>query len=140
TGVGIGVTLVMIGAGVIPVSSTVLMLVVMLCLAVGIDYALFIISRHRDQLGQGLDPEESAARAVATRGSAVVFAGLTVIIALIGLSFAGLPFLAVMGIFTAVGVALEVALALTLLPAFLGFAGERLRPRPRADKKARTRQ
>lgn len=135
TGVGIGATIVMIGAGIIPVSSTVVMLVLMLCLAVGIDYALFIISRHRDQLGQGLDTEESAARAVATSGSAVVFAGLTVIIALIGLSFAGLPFLAIMGVFTAVGVALEVALALTLLPAFMGFAGERLRPKPKPEKK-----
>ena len=135
TGVGIGATIVMIGAGIIPVSSTVVMLVLMLCLAVGIDYALFIISRHRDQLGTGMDVEESAARAVATAGSAVVFAGLTVIIALIGLSFAGLPFLAIMGVFTAVGVALEVALALTLLPAFMGFAGERLRPRPKSGKK-----
>ncbi|MDQ7993763.1 MAG: MMPL family transporter, partial [Propionicimonas sp.] len=119
----------------IPVSSTTLMLVVMLCLAVGIDYALFIISRHRDQLAAGMEPEESAARAVATGGSAVVFAGLTVIIALVGLSIAGLPFLSVMGIFTAVGVAFEVLLALTLLPAFIGFAGERLRPRTRAAAK-----
>ncbi|MGB2765759.1 MAG: MMPL family transporter [Propionicimonas sp.] len=133
-GVALGAALVMVAAGIIPVSSTTLMLVVMLALAVGIDYALFIISRHRDQLATGLDVEESAARAVATAGSAVVFAGLTVIIALVGLSIAGLPFLTVMGVFTAVTVAFEVVLALTLLPAFLGFAGERLRPRARSPK------
>lgn len=133
-GVALGAACVMIAAGIISVSSTTLMLVVMLALAVGIDYALFIISRHRDQLAEGLDVEESVARAVATAGSAVVFAGLTVIIALVGLSIAGLPFLAVMGVFTAVTVAFEVLLALTLLPAMLGFAGERLRPKPRASK------
>ncbi len=131
TGVALGVMLTTVGSSVIDVSSTALMLVIMLCLAVGIDYALFIISRHRDQLAHGMDVEESAARAVATSGSAVVFAGATVIIALVGLSIAALPFLTVMGVFTAVGVALEVLLALTLLPAFLGFAGERLRPRRR---------
>ncbi len=136
-GVGIGVLSVQIAAGVISVSSTTLMLAVMLGLAVGIDYALFIISRHRDQLAAGMEVEESAARAVGTAGSAVVFAGLTVIIALVGLSIAGLPFLTVMGIFGALTVAFEVVLALTLLPAFMGFAGERLRPRARAPKKDR---
>ena len=130
-GVGLGVATVRIAAGVIPVSSTTLMLAIMLALAVGIDYALFILSRHRDQLAAGMEPEESAARAVGTAGSAVVFAGLTVIIALVGLGVAGLPFLTVMGVFASVAVAFEVVLALTLLPAFLGFAGERLRPKPR---------
>ena len=128
-GVVLAVEITMLASRVIEVNSTSLMLAVMISLAVGIDYALFIVSRHRDQLSQGLDPEESTARAVATAGSAVVFAGLTVIIALIGLSISGIPFLGVMGIFSAVGVAVEVLLALTLLPAFLGFAGERLRPR-----------
>ncbi len=139
TGVGIAVMITQVAAGVISVSSTTLMLAIMLGLAVGIDYALFILSRHRDQLATGMDVEESAARAVGTAGSAVVFAGLTVIIALVGLSIAGLPFLSVMGIFAAVGVAIEVLLALTLLPAFLGFAGERMRPKapkPRKTKKA----
>lgn len=138
-GVGLAVMIVKIGAGVIEVSSTTLMLAIMLGLAVGIDYALFIISRHRDQLDAGMAVEESAARAVGTAGSAVVFAGLTVVIALIGLSIANIPFLTVMGAFAAVGVALEVMLALTLLPAFMGFAGDRLRPRPSraAAKKAK---
>lgn len=135
-GVGIGVLLVQVGAGVIEVSSTTLILAIMLGLAVGIDYALFIISRHRDQLASGMDVEESAARSIGTAGSAVVFAGLTVIIALVGLSISNVPFLAVMGIFAAVTVAFEVLLALTLLPAFMGFAGERLRPKA---KKRRSR-
>ncbi len=129
-GVGIAVAVTMLASRVIEVNSTSLMLAVMISLAVGIDYALFIVSRHRDQLSHGLDAEESAARAVATAGSAVVFAGLTVIIALAGLTISGVPFLGVMGVFSAVGVFFEVLLALTLLPAFLGFAGERLRPRP----------
>jgi len=135
-GVGIGVLSVQIAAGVIPVSSTTLMLAIMLGLAVGIDYALFILSRHRDQLASGMEVEESAARAVGTAGSAVVFAGLTVVIALVGLSIAGLPFLTVMGVFGALTVAFEVLLALTLLPAFMGFAGERLRPKARKVRKA----
>jgi RND superfamily putative drug exporter len=129
TGVGIGVMLVKLGAGVFEVSSTTLILAIMLGLAVGIDYALFVISRHRDQLAAGMDVEESAARSTGTAGSAVVFAGLTVIIALVGLSISGVPFLSVMGIFAAITVAFEVVLALTLLPALMGFAGERLRPK-----------
>lgn len=140
TGVGIAVCLVMVGAGIITVSSTALILVVMLCLAVGIDYSLFIISRHRDQLFHGMDTQESAARAVATSGSAVVFAGLTVIIALVGLNFAGVPFLSVMGMFTAVGVGIEVCLALTLLPALLGLLGDRLRPSERKAKRLENRR
>jgi len=136
-GVGIGVLSVQIAAGVISVSSTTLMLAIMLGLAVGIDYALFIISRHRDHLATGMEVEESAARAVGTAGSAAVFAGLTVIIALVGLSIAGLPFLTVMGVFGALTVGFEVLLALTLLPAFMGFAGERLRPKVRKLRKAK---
>ncbi len=128
-GVGLAVMIIEIAAGVVDMSSTTLMLAIMLGLAVGIDYALFIISRHRDQLATGMDTEESAARAVGTAGSAVIFAGLTVIIALVGLSIANVPFLSTMGVFGAVGVGLEVLLALTLLPAFMGFAGKRLRPR-----------
>src|SRR6185437_3806080 len=80
------------------ISSTTPMLALMLGLAVGIDYSLFIISRHQAQLKAGVDPEESAARAVATAGSAVLFAGITVIIALAGLAVAGIPFLTTMGL------------------------------------------
>ena len=129
--------------GIAVVSSTTPLLALMLGLAVGIDYALFITSRHRDQLRDGMEPEESVARAVATAGSAVVFAGLTVIIALCGLAVARIPFLTTMGVAAAIGVGIAVLIALTLLPALLGFGGERLRPRmrtPRAAQAARLRQ
>jgi RND superfamily putative drug exporter len=101
----------------------------MLGLAVGIDYALFIISRHQDQLRHGHSTEESAARATATAGSAVIFAGLTVMIALLGLGVAGIPFLTTMGVAAAAGVGVAVLISVTLIPALLGFAGERLRPK-----------
>jgi len=132
-GAGAAILIIVIAAGVVPIMSTTLLLALMLALAVGIDYSLFIVSRHRDQLATGMDSEESAARATATAGSAVVVAGATVIVALVGLSVAGMPFLTIMGVFSAVAVAIEVALALTLLPAMLGFAGEKLRPKPAKD-------
>ncbi|WP_419705051.1 MMPL family transporter [Promicromonospora sp. NFX87] len=113
-----------------PINSTTPLLAVMLGLAVGIDYALFIVSRHREQLGRGLGVDESIARATGTAGSAVVFAGLTVMIALVGLGVAGIPFLTTMGVAAAVTVGITVLVSLTLLPALLGFAGERLRPKP----------
>ncbi|WP_036969719.1 MMPL family transporter, partial [Promicromonospora kroppenstedtii] len=120
-----------------PINSTTPMLAVMLGLAVGIDYALFIVSRHREQLGKGLDVHESIARSTATAGSAVVFAGLTVMIALVGLGVAGIPFLTIMGVAAAVTVGVTVLVSLTLLPALLGFAGERLRPKPsRKERRA----
>ena len=131
-GVGLTVALIFGATGFATVSSTTPLLALMLGLAVGIDYALFITSRHRDQLRDGMDPEESVARAVATAGSAVVFAGMTVMIALVGLSVAGIPFLSIMGVAAAVGVAIAVLIALTLLPALLGFFGARLRPKPKA--------
>lgn len=132
-GAAASLMLIVVAAGLLTINSTTMILALMLALAVGIDYSLFIVSRHRDQLATGMEVEESAARATATAGSAVVFAGLTVIVALVGLAVARLPFLTIMGVFAAVAVALEVALALTLLPAMLGFAGERLRPK-RAPK------
>lgn len=139
-GVGVTMAIMTVAARLTTVNSTTPMLAVMLGLAVGIDYALFILSRHRDQLREGMDVEESAARAVATAGSAVVFAGLTVVIALLGLLLANIPFLGVMGVFAAIGVAVAVIIALTLLPALMGFLGERMRPKastkPKAAKRA----
>ena len=114
--------LIIISAGIVTINSTTMILALMLALAVGIDYSLFIVSRHRDQLATGMDAESRPQGATATAGSAVVFAGLTVIVALVGLAVAGLPFLTIMGVFAAVAVAIEVALALTFLPAMLGFA------------------
>ncbi|MVU76639.1 MMPL family transporter [Nocardia sp. ET3-3] len=114
----------------VPVSSTALTLALMLGLAVGIDYALFILSRHRSQLAAGLTPRESARRSNETAGSAVVFAGTTVIIALAALSVIGIPFLTTMGLAASGAVLIAVLVALTLLPALAGFAGHRLAPRP----------
>ncbi|WP_314140117.1 MMPL family transporter [uncultured Plantibacter sp.] len=139
-GVGISMALIFVATVFGPISSTTPMLALMLGLAVGIDYALFIISRHQDGLRSGLDPAESAARATATAGSAVIFAGLTVIIALLGLAVANIPFLTTMGVAAAVGVAIAVVISLSLIPAMLGFAGERLRPKARrAGKRAAAR-
>ena len=118
------------------VSSSAPLLAVMIGLAVGIDYSLFIISRHRQQLAEGQDPEESAAMAVGTAGSAVVFAGVTVIIALLGLLVVQIPFLSVMGVGAAVAVLIAIGVATTLVPAMLGLAGARLAPKGRALKRA----
>ncbi|WP_368497937.1 MMPL family transporter [Herbiconiux sp. A18JL235] len=129
-GVAITTTTITIASGFVSISSTAPLLATMLGLAVGIDYALFIVARHRTQLIHGMDPKESAATAVATAGSAVVFAGLTVIIALLGLSVVQIPFLTVMGIGAAISVVIAVVVALTLLPAILGLFGRRLIPKP----------
>ncbi|NBH01691.1 MMPL family transporter [Amycolatopsis sp. SID8362] len=136
-GVGVAIGLIFLATLVTPISSTAPMLAVMIGLAVGIDYALFLLSRHRDQLAEGLDVEESIARATATAGSAVIFAGLTVVIALLGLAVAGIPFLTTMGVAAAVAVALAVAIAVTLVPALMSFAGKRSRPRTPKPKRRR---
>lgn len=135
-GVAITVALIFIATAFGSITSTTPMLSLMLGLAVGIDYALFIISRHQEQLRGNLTAEESAARATATAGSAVIFAGLTVIIALVGLGVAGIPFLTVMGVAAAVGVGIAVLISITLIPALLGFAGDRLRPKPKKPSRA----
>ena len=98
----------------------------MLGLAVGIDYALFIVHKQRSlQIHQGLDTVESIARAVATAGGAVLFAGGTVVVALLGLLTLGMGFVSTMAVTAAVTVVLAVALALTALPALLGLLGRR---------------
>ncbi len=125
-GVGLAIALIYISTAFATISSTTPLLAIMLGLAVGIDYALFIVARHQDQVRAGMSPEESAARATGTAGSAVVFAGITVLIALIGLSFAGIPFLTTMGLAAAVAVAISVVVAITLTPALLGFARGRV--------------
>lgn len=137
-GVGISIALIFVATAFAKVTSTTPMLALMLGLAVGIDYALFIISRHQDELRKGDTPEEAAARATGTAGSAVIFAGLTVMIALLGLGIAGIPFLTTMGVAAAVGVGIAVIISITLIPALLGFAGERLRPKQKKTKKAQT--
>ncbi|HCS61619.1 MAG TPA: transporter [Microbacterium sp.] len=139
-GVGISMAGIFAATAFASVSSTTPLLALMLGLAVGIDYALFIMARHQDQVRDGVAPEESAARAVGTAGSAVVFAGITVLIALIGLGFAGIPFLTTMGIAASVAVAFAVLIAVTLTPAVLGFLKGRIVGRPkkvREPKKGR---
>ena len=129
-GIGVGLGGLLAVSGAITLSSTAPTLALMIGLAVGIDYALFILSRHRSQLSGGMDVEESAGRATGTAGSAVVFAGLTVVIALAGLAVVRIPFLTVMGLGAAGTVLVAVLVALTLLPALMGFAGARLTPKP----------
>lgn len=133
-GVGISMALILFSTVFASISSTTPLLALMLGLAVGIDYALFIVARHQDQVRSGMDPEESVARATGTAGSAVVFAGITVLIALIGLSFANIPFLTTMGIAASLAVALAVAVAVTLTPALLGFVKGRVRGWRRSAK------
>ena len=137
--VGVGVTLsaVVVTTSVATVSSSAPTLAEMLGLAVGIDYALFLLSRHRQHLREGLSPAESASQALATAGSAVVFAGTTVVIALLGLSVAGIPVLTVMGLAAAAAVAVAVTVALTLVPGIALLLGERLRPRARTPRSTR---
>jgi len=125
-GVGVGMAGIMLASGAMELNSNTPVLALMIGLAVGIDYALFIVSRYRHELAEGREPEEAAGRAVGTAGSAVVFAGLTVIIALAGLTVIGIPFLGQMGVAAAITVAIAVLIALTLLPAILGFAGARV--------------
>ncbi|MFF3373731.1 MMPL family transporter [Streptomyces sp. NPDC002680] len=125
-GVGIGVGSIMALTEVLDLSSTTPTLASMIGLAVGIDYALFIVSRYRGELAEGREPQEAAGRAVGTAGSAVVFAGLTVVIALVGLSVVNIPMLTKMGFAAAGTVAISVVIALTLIPALLGFAGRRV--------------
>ena len=129
-GVGISVLLVVGGTAFGSVNSSSIMLALMLGLAVGIDYALFIVSRARALLAEGHDPLEATGRAVATAGSAVVFAGMTVMIALLGLSLAGIPFLTIMGVGASGAVAVAVLISLTMIPAFLGLAKSRITPKP----------
>ena len=128
-GVGTGMLGILLAAAATDINSTTPVLAVMIGLAVGIDYALFIISRAREYLADGVAPAEAAGRAVATAGSAVVFAGTTVVVALCGLSVAGIGFLTTMGIASAAVVAVAVLVALTAVPALIGLIGKRLAPR-----------
>ncbi|MET9494724.1 MMPL family transporter [Streptomyces sp. NPDC006552] len=126
--VGVAIAFGLVSALAVPLglTSTVAILALMLGLAVGIDYALFITSRYRDERARGSEPEEAAGRAVGTAGSAVVFAGATVLIALAGLGVVGIPELTRMGLGGAGAVALAVLVALTLVPALFGFFGRRV--------------
>src|SRR5690606_33358345 len=122
-GIVIGLGLVTTLAGFTDVPSISPLIATMIGLGVGIDYALFVVTRHRGFLHDGHTPAEAAALANATSGTAVVFAGTTVVVALAGLTLAGIPSIAVMGISAAITVAVAMVAAVMLLPALLGLAG-----------------
>ncbi|AZN43095.1 MMPL family transporter [Paenibacillus albus] len=127
-GLGVGMLGIVIASSFIEVQSVSLSLAAMLGLAVGIDYALFIITRFKQQLSEGYSVQESVAIANGTAGSAVLFAGVTVVIGLLGLSVAGIPFLTMMGIASALCVITTVLVSIIVLPALLGWMGHKLSP------------
>ncbi|WP_314149534.1 MMPL family transporter [uncultured Leifsonia sp.] len=125
-GVGVAALGSLAFSGVVDMASVTPVLAIMLGLAVGIDYSLFIVKRHRRQLLEGADPVESVGLANGTSGNAVVFAGTTVVVALLALNVTGVPFLGLMGTVGAVAVVLAVLIAVTLTPALLGLLGRRI--------------
>lgn len=139
-GVAVGVGATMALSSVIEMASITPALALMLGLAVGIDYSLFIVHRHRRQLLEGMGMEESIGRATGTSGNAVVFAGLTVVIALAALVVPGLPFLSILGLSAAFTVAVAVVMALTLTPAILAALGPKLLSRKARARAAAARE
>ena len=138
-GIGISMASIMTLASAFGLSATTGTLATMLGLAVGIDYAMFVVSRYREERAKGRTPQESAGLAAGTAGSAVVFAGLTVVIALAGLSVVGIPMLTKMGLAAAGAVVIAVLISLTLVPALLGFWPNAVLSR-RARKRGRVEQ
>lgn len=136
TGVGVSMLLAVAFAGIVPMATATPVLGVMLGLAVGIDYSLFIINRHRKQLTAGTDMPTSIGLANGTAGNAVVFAGATVVVALLALNVTGIPFLGVMGNVGAVAILVAVLVAITLTPALLGLAGPRVLSRAQRQRLA----
>ena len=122
-GLAVGVSSMSLITYVVDIPSWAPQLGTMIGLGVGIDYALFLVTRHREHLAQGMAVDESIGRAVATAGQAVLFAGGTVVIAILGLAVAGVPFMTAAGIAVSVIVAIMVVASITLLPAFLGLSG-----------------
>lgn len=125
-----GLGLITLLSNITTISTTSPTLATMIGLGVGIDYALFIVTRHRSGLAAGLEPDEAAARATATAGGAVLFAGTTVIIALLALGLAGIPLVWTLGYAAAIAVLTAILVSLTFLPALLAWVGhgiERLR-------------
>ncbi len=122
-GLAISLSVIRLLENAIEVPSVAATLATMIGLGVGIDYALFIVTRHKLQLAEGMDLRESIARATATAGGAVVFAGFTVVIALCSLSFAGIPLVSTLGFTAGIAVVVAVCAASTLLPAMLGALG-----------------
>jgi RND superfamily putative drug exporter len=122
-GLAVGISSMSLITYVIDIPSWAPQMASMIGLGVGIDYALFLVTRHREHLAQGMAVEESVGRAVATAGQAVIFAGGTVVIAILGLGLAGVPFMTAAGVATSIVVLIMVLASVTLLPAFLGLSG-----------------
>ena len=125
-GLVVGLSIVTLLGQVVAVPTTAPALATMIGLGVGIDYGLFVVSRHRDQLRAGMEISESIARTTATSGGAVLFAGGTVIIALLSLAIAGIPLVTTLGYTSAIVVFVAVVAAVTLMPALLGLLGPRV--------------
>ena len=134
-GLAVGVSSMSLIANIIDIPSWAPVLGAMVGLGVGIDYALFIVTRHRDYLARGLPVEESVGSALATAGKPVVVAGGIVVVAILGLVVAGVPFMTAGGIAVAVVVLVMVGVSVTLLPAFLGLAGHRINRRRRRTRR-----
>ncbi|MDC0766645.1 MMPL family transporter [Streptomyces sp. HD] len=139
-GLTIGVATMTVLAGVTDVPTFAPVLGSMVGLGVGIDYALFVLARHREYLACGLDPQAAAGRAVATAGRPVVFAGGTVVVSILGLAVANVPFMTVGGVAVSIVVLTMVLASVTLLPAFLGAAGPRLARAGRIGRALQTRK
>lgn len=128
-GLGVSVGLTMMATNVFDIASVSLSLAGMIGIAVGIDYALFIFSKHRQFMREGHSKIESIARATGTAGSAVVFAGLTVIVALCGLTIVKIPFMSAMGLTAGLSVLMAVLVSITLVPSVLSMVGNRMVPK-----------
>ncbi len=131
-GLGVGVALVTLGSQFIRMPDFSLQMMAMIGLGVGIDYALFIVTRYREHLHAGHTPEDATVMAVNTAGRAVLFAGITVMISLLGLFIIGIEFVRGMAIAGATGVLVMMIAAVTLLPALIGFVGHRIDTTSRA--------
>jgi RND superfamily putative drug exporter len=128
-GLAVGVSSMALVTRIVDIPSWAPQMATMIALGVGIDYALFLVTRHREFLAQGLPIAEAAGQAVATAGKTVIFAGGTVVIAVLGMAFTGIPFMTAAGIATSIIILIMVLASVTLLPAFLGLAGQRINRR-----------
>ena len=142
-GLALGLALIGLLGHVVSVPSIAPTLATMIGLGVGIDYALFVVSRHREQLANGMDPKESVALAVGTAGTAVVFAGGTLVLALLSLAVAGIPLISSLGYGSSLAVVTAVLAATLLLPSVLSLLGHKLNslpifPKHKAAKAAAT--
>ena len=125
-GIGAGVLVILLASNLVTMPDLSTTLGIMIGLGVGIDYALFIVTRYREVLRRGVDGVGAAAEAINTAGRAVLFAGTTVVISLLGMLLMGVGFMTGLGIGASLTVLMTMAASVTLLPAFLGFAGDRI--------------